>query len=203
MKLEARKMVAFDLDDVLADFINPFMMICARLHNRPDLVGLRPSDWEWTNSNLTPEQISSAWDIVNSTDGFWENLPAEDGVDKALVKEVAIRTNTVFPTARAYAPGASVAFQSAMFLRRNFGIMFPTVVVGNSKGPLAAALKYDYFIDDRPKNCIEVKEARPECQVYLRDTSHNQSFGTLVGIPRIPSANEFCEIVLNDISKGE
>lgn len=198
MRFETRKMVAFDLDDVLADFMTPFVELAAKIHSRPELSIMQPVDWEWSNLGMSRDQQDAVWEVIHSTEGFWENLPIIDGVNKDLVKEVVLKTNTVFPTARAYAPGGSVAFQSAMFLRRNFGIMFPTVIVGNDKGPLAAALKYDYFIDDRPKNVLEVKSARPECKVFLKDASHNQPFSH-PEIPRIASANEFCEMIL----KGE
>lgn len=200
MKLETRKMVAFDLDDVLADFINPFMKVCAELHNRPDLIGLPPSDWEWTNANMTATQLEEAWEVVNKTPYFWANLPTKDGINKWLIAKVVEKCNVVFPTARAFAPGPSVAVQSAMFIQENFDIQFPTVIVGNSKGPLAAALKYDFFIDDRPKNVLEVKAARPECKVYLNNASHNQTFDSLAhGIPRVPSVNEFCKEVLLEV----
>lgn len=198
MIFETRATVAFDLDDVLANFIDPFIAINAKIHNRPDLIGQKPVDWEWTNLNLTKEQLDAAWDVVNNTHDFWANLPMETGADPFLVYKVWERTNSVFPTARAYAPGTmgeSVAHQSARFLLNNYSIPFPTVIVGNSKGPLAAALKYDYFIDDRPKNVLEVKAARPECQVFLKDSSHNKTFSH-PDIPRIPSVNEFCKIIL-------
>ena len=84
-----------------------------------------------------------------------------------------------------------------------FGITFPTVIVSNEKGPLANALKYDYFVDDRPKNVYEVKSARPECKVFLADSSHNQDSETTLKcaslqIERIAGFNEFAKLVLEE-----
>jgi hypothetical protein len=64
------------------------------------------------------------------------------------------------------------------------------------KGPMALALKYDYFIDDRPKNCEDIKRALPDCKVFLRDSSHNRSWKEPINIQRIAGFNEFAEIVL-------
>jgi hypothetical protein len=64
------------------------------------------------------------------------------------------------------------------------------------KGPMARALKYDFFIDDRPRNCEDIKKALPDCKVFLKDSSHNRSWLCIDGIQRIGGFNEFAEIVL-------
>lgn len=198
---DTKKVVGCDLDDVLADFVSRFMEIAARKYGVDGR--LRPTSWEWDGIVDDPvkkqEYIDGTWDEILHTPNFWETLDRVNGVDRDLVYELDRATKLYFPTARAITHGGiDVGRQSAKWLWNNFTLRYPTVFVSDEKGPLAAALKYDYFIDDRPKNCLAIKQARPECKVFMKDASHNQSV-TLDGIPRIPSVNEFAQLVL----KGE
>lgn len=199
--MKPRPVVGCDLDDVLADFIERFMVI-ASVNYGVDL-NLRPSSWEWDDINMTKEMVDGVWAIISKTTDFWKTLNVVSGVDPWLVNEMQYKAKMYFPTARAVVPGDDIGDQSAYWLRRNFLISFPTVFVSNEKGPLAAALKYDYFIDDRPKNCYEVKSARPECKVFMCDSTHNQaeSFSDLnkkYGIHRVSGFNEFARIVISE-----
>lgn len=204
---DPRKIVGMDLDDVLADFIKTFMGIAQRRFGVDSTV--LPHTWDWdgvqyeNGTPLTKEQIDDVivktWDTVIATPNFWETLDVLPGVDRQLVNLLDYRTKLYFPTARAVTSGGiDVGRQSAIWLRKNFLIAFPTVFVSNEKGPLAAALKYDYFIDDRPVNCEAIKKANPSCKVFMQNASHNQDV-SLPEIPRVYSVNEFAEIVL----KGE
>ena len=64
---------------------------------------------------------------------------------------------------------------------------------------LAQALKYDYFIDDRPKNCLAVQAASPNTKIYLNYASHNWDFDAEKhGMTRVANVNEFAKIVLSE-----
>lgn len=187
--------VGCDLDDVLADFMGLFISMAKERFGVPTDDRL-PVDWAWSNMGWTKDQESALWQQLHDTPDFWTTLKPIKTVDPELVRRLSKNTSLYFPTARAQAIGTlSTRDQCARWLLNEFGILFPTVIVSTEKGPLAAALKYDYFIDDRPKNCVEVKAARPQCKVFMSDASHNQST-TLDGIPRVSGFNEFAEIVL-------
>ena len=194
--------VGCDLDDVLADFMGTFIEMAHQRFGIPVDKIIRPVDWAWSNMGWTKEQQEVLWQDLHDTHNFWVHLGVLPGVDRNLVRNLAEKTQLYFPTARAQAIGSlSTRDQCASWLRTQFGILYPTVIVSNEKGPLANVLKYDYFADDRPKNCFEVKEARPDCRVYMVDASHNQdSLTTLkamsLGIKRVAGFNEFANIVL-------
>jgi 5'(3')-deoxyribonucleotidase len=196
------KVVGCDLDDVLADFMGRFIDMASERFGIPADKTLRPIDWEWSNMGWSKEQESALWQQLHDTPDFWITLDIIPGVDRQLVRELSDRTSLYFPTARAEAIGTlSTRDQCARWLVKNFNIAYPTVIVSTEKGPLAAALKYDYFADDRPKNCYEVKAARPECNVILVDSSHNRDRATTdkageLGIPRVSGFNEFAQMVL-------
>lgn len=202
-KEKKRVIVGCDLDDVLVAFMPAFIDMARKAGFGPD-DDRKPIDWDWSNMGWTREQQDTLWQQLADTKDFWVHaVKPMPQVDSDLVNLLYESTVMYFPTARARAVGGDVAIQSARWLRWNFGILYPTVIVSNEKGPLAAVLKYDYFLDDRPKNCFEVKRARPECQVFLCESSHNQDYETrreceMLDIPRIAGFNEFAELILEE-----
>jgi 5'(3')-deoxyribonucleotidase len=166
--------IGIDLDDVLADFISMFTAVANAKFGRPEL-GTKPVDWAWSNFGLSKEEQEEVWGAICSAPNFWERLAVENGASYSSMEKLRSRKDVdlVFITARAVTAGNSVQEQSCRWLLNNFGVPFPTVIVDTNKGPLAAALKLDYFIDDRPKNCWEIQDAVPTCKVFLKNSSHN------------------------------
>ncbi len=191
---DPRKIVGCDLDDVLADFIQKFMEIAADKYGvNPDL---RPTSWEWADVDMSAERVDGVWAEIIEQPHFWETLRVMPYVNRSLVLALNDNAKLYFPTARAITQGGvDVGLQSARWLNHNFGLDYPTVIVSNEKGPMAIALKYDYFIDDRPKNCLAIQAALPNCKIFMQNASHNQGV-ELSGIPRIQSFNDFASMIL-------
>ena len=185
--------IGLDVDDVLADFQGAFVTLARTMYDKP-APDYKPTDWAWSTSGLSQEEISGVWEQIKRTRNFWENLRVVDGAGcNALLKLASHRL--FFITARVPTAGHHEEDQTAMFLRNNFNLDFPTVVVTADKGPIAAALQLDYYIDDRPVNCVQVYVAgSPRCKVFLKDASHNQGV-CLPRIPRVKDLNEFVSII--------
>jgi 5'(3')-deoxyribonucleotidase len=195
------KTIAFDLDDVLADFMGLFAQMAYKKLGKESVLEA-PVDWDWSNWKLSKEELDGLWFDLSQTENFWIGLKPEPGIDNAQLKRLEKKNNLVFPTARALCPGFPVGFQSALWLQMHTGLLAPSVFVSYNKGGLARELKYDYFIDDRPKNVIEVKEAVPECRVFLQDSSHNQTFDEVkYGIVRVRHVNDFMNTIEQEESK--
>jgi 5'(3')-deoxyribonucleotidase len=186
--------IGIDLDDVLVDFMTMYTCMANEIHGKPPL-GTLPIDWEWSNYDLSKAEQDVVWARVAQTENFWESLPVEQGASVALVQELDRLHNLSFITARVKSHGDTVRNQSCRWLEDNFGVNYPQVTVAYDKGALAAALKLDYFIDDRPKNVLEIKNAVPTCVTYIKDSSHNQPFVD-PRIPRVKNFDEFARIVL-------
>lgn len=188
--------IGIDLDDVLVDFIGTFTGIAS------DMFGIdrtiRPIDWEWSNYGLTKEQQGEVWKAVENTYNFWETLGVEQGASARSMLRFRVRSDfdLIFITARKPSLGRSVQEQSAKWLDHRFNLRYPTVIVDNNKGPIAAALKLEYFIDDRPKNCLEIQAAVPNCKVFLKNSTHNTSYVAPVTLPRVQDFDEFVDRVL-------
>jgi 5'(3')-deoxyribonucleotidase len=137
------------------------------------------------------------WAEIKSMNNFWMKLGVEPGADWELLQELEKKHVVYYPTARVNTVGYHAGQQSAAWLSQRFGIQCPTVIAAYEKGPLARALKYDFFLDDRPKNCIDIQAALPNCRVFLKDSSHNQDFDAgLNGFTRVKDFNEFANIIL-------
>lgn len=188
--------VGMDLDDVLADFIKSFMQLAHKRYGVDP--SLRPTSWEWDDVNMTADMVKGTWDDIIAIENFWETLDVVQGVEPRLIQSLDNNVKLYFPTARALVKGDDVGKQSARWIRNKFGIDIPTVIVSSEKGEMAKALKYDYFIDDRPKNCLDIKAALPDCQVFLANASHNQAFSD-PRIPRVSGVNNFARRVLHAI----
>lgn len=190
--------IGIDLDDVLADFMTVYMDAARKRYNRPP-AGSMPIDWEWSNVLPSKEEQAKVWEDVQSKHNFWLTLPVEDGASREMLQALDAKHSVYFPTARVESVGMSARKQSAAWLTMKFGIAYPAVIVAYEKAPMALALKYDYFIDDRPKNCIDIQKALPNCKVYLKDASHNQTFDAEAnGFTRVKSFDEFAAIVLQE-----
>lgn len=199
--MKPRLRIGIDLDDVAVDFMTEFTRICNEMFGKPE-IGARAADWEWSNFGLTQEQIGLAWEKIKQTYDFWTDLPVEVQLDREKLAELDRNHDLFFITARVQTLGPSVQWQACWWLQNKIGIYFPTVLVSSDKGPLAAALKLDFFIDDRPKNCVEVKRARPECRVFVKDSSHNQDFVDPT-IPRVKDLNAFISIVEDENGRSQ
>ena len=190
--------IGIDLDDVLVDFISEFTNIASALYGIDR--NLKPVDWDWSNYGLSKEQNAEIWEEIKIAYNFWEYLRPAEGANPNSIQALKALPNVdlVFITARATTLGDTVQYQSALWLDRKMGMQYPTVIVDNNKGPIAAALKLDYFVDDRPKNCLEIMQAVPGCKVFLKDSSHNLSYVAPPELPRVRDFDEFVRIVVKN-----
>lgn len=190
--------IGIDLDDVLVNFIKTYTQYAHEMFGTP--ADILPVDWEWSNYGLTKEQNSAIWERIKNVHDFWYTLGAAEGVDGKLLRELSVKADLVFITARIPTAGHTVQWQSSAWLHDFLFLRFPTVIVDSNKGPIAAALKLDYFIDDRPKNCLEIQDAVPGCTVYLKDSSHNLSYSSAYRpLSRVQDFNTFAKIVLEEL----
>lgn len=186
--------IGVDLDDVLVNFVAAFVKLANQTYGRPE-IGTLPVDWEWSNMGLSPEEINDLWLIIRRTPYFWQTLDKAEGVDYRLLKNLDEQHELFFITARIPTGGDTVKNQSADWLT-SYGVRFPTVLVEYDKGPLAAALKLEAFIDDRPKNVLEIRDALPNCRLFLKNASHNLAYNPPPGVERIESFSAFARLIL-------
>ena len=186
-----RRIIGFDLDDVIFDFIDHFRGFAAEMAGR-EIID-RPVDWAMSNWALTKEQMDDAWKNFLSTDEFQNLRPCKDVAYKAM-HALAKDHTLYFITAR---PGDNAQYTAARSVRDHLKIELPTVIVTDNKGPVVAALGIEAFIDDRPKNLIQVWEHAPATKLFLRDQAHNRDWHEKsIGAARVHTLDEFLEEIL-------
>ena len=190
--------IGCDLDGVLFNFSKSFNETAKRRYGRPN-ASTQWADWNGSNLGLTHEEFKQTWHDITVTVNFWETVTVLPHVIPEIVWALDDAHTVYFTTARAHTAGRPIVKQTANAIHANFDIPYPTVFISNEKGPMAHALQYDYFIDDKPENCVDVKQALPNCKVFLADSLHNSKYVAPFNIRRIDNFNEFAKIVL----KGE
>ncbi|MEZ5319317.1 MAG: hypothetical protein R2752_18085 [Vicinamibacterales bacterium] len=166
--------IAFDLDGVLADLHEPFVREARALFPSLDAASLTladvgasptgdraaatPARLPALDHGPTPEQSDAVWRSLAARPDFWETLaecePGTIARLAALAEER--RWDVLFITSRPTSAGRTVQRQTQRWLQRH-GFDLPSVyVVHGSRGQVAAALRLDAVIDDRPDNCLDV-----------------------------------------------
>jgi 5'(3')-deoxyribonucleotidase len=189
--------IGIDMDDVCADFQTSYVTLLNKLYGKPPL-GTAPIDWEGSNLQLTPEETTQSWIEVAKVKNFWSSLkplPSFDLETMLLLTKLVALHDVFFVTNRFDTPGASPLKQTKYWLYLHASIQAPNVLIAKDKGPMASVLQLDVFIDDRPKNLIDVLAARPNAKIYLADSSHNQNFND-PRFPRVKDLKEFLKLIL-------
>lgn len=166
--------IGVDIDGVLSNFTRSARELCKSLFNGKPDDRLVQTGWGFDSLGLSKEDEDVMWREIDSIPNWWTTHAALQGTH--LLKPLCDKHRVVFITNRKDGVGLPVDKQSAVWLTRTFHIFHPAVLLSNDKGPLVKALKLDYYIDDRPKNVLEVIQSAPRCQTALLDATYNQEF---------------------------
>lgn len=182
-----RPRIGLDVDGVLAAFSPKFISMANAKYG----LHLKPEDqhgWAHQSLGLSDEQADAIWQDIERTPNWWLSLDQLPGTHdlSAWYKRYRI----YFITSRTLSAGLPVEDQTANWIRRHYFIPNPTVLVSSNKGPLCAALNIEYFLDDRPENCTNVRAYSPFTKVFIQHAPYNVDFPG-GSIERVPSLNEF------------
>lgn len=187
------KIIGVDVDGVLADFNTDYRRLLCETTGRDLFNGETPEIgkgcWEppcWyyaEHYGYTKEEDKRVWDIMlRDSHTFWQNLQPYPGSPQFLQSLRLVNADVYFITTR---PGLSCKHQTEVWLERH-GYPRPTVLIARGdKGGVASTLRLTHFIDDRPENCIDVKEACreagnewPSCSISLLNRRYNERYHT-------------------------
>ena|SRR5919108_1267903 len=184
--------IGIDVDGVLSNFTWAARDLCKLMFNGKPSDDLVQTGWGFDSLGISKAEENQMWRQIDSIPDWWmthEKMPHTN-----LLTRLWDNHRVIFITNRKDGTGRPIEIQTAMWLRENFQIWNPIVIISDNKGPLGLGLKLDYFIDDRPKNVEEMVEESPLTRTYICDASYNQE---VQGIPRVKNFNEFAQIILN------
>ncbi len=160
--------------------------------------------WDTTKGwygGFTKEEFDAVWDDAKNTENFWLNIPVVPILANGKhvnMMNLNAEHDLYFITDRFDTVGSSAVRQTLDWLMFHLlaGQSPAGVIVAKHKGPVAAAIGLDVFIDDKPQNCLDVREAVPSCRVYLCDLPHNLSYAGPPELARVADINEFAKLIL-------
>lgn len=199
--------IGFDIDGCLADFTSSYIAVLERVSGKKSTLepGADPPCWHFeTEVGFNKADVTKAWEVIKQDQTFWFNLrpmletkAALDALQQGMLEghEVYFITNRM---------GVNPYMQTASWLiRYGFGmpavLLSPEVKRQSMKGYVAKGLQLTHFIDDKPENCVAVKEQLPECTVALlskRYNEPNQFELGLKGIKTVTTLLEFFQLLI-------
>jgi 5'(3')-deoxyribonucleotidase len=190
-----KPIVGIDVDGVLADFVKGFFQLSRDYLHKPGLDVTEADNWDFVGQ-ISESELDLIWQKIKYSTvctNWWttlDKLPNTDNLTKACQD-----FDVVFVTNKVSTRGFSPETQVKIWLLKEYLIKQPRIVVSKGeKGPVAQELGLQWFIDDRDKNCVSVKNTVSECQVYLQNQRYNRGFNR-ADIPRINSLNEFLSLI--------
>jgi len=165
--------IAFDIDGILADFDAGWWKVLQhirRVSPRP-----LPEIWNWPLlAGYTAEEIEQSWQRIGQDAAFWVNLKPLPGCKylSQMCKKLTQRHAVYFITTRACGP--LVKQQTERWLSTHLHIS-PTVLLAKEKGPLAASLDIEVFVEDALRDMWDIHRWAPSTRIFLLDKPHNRT----------------------------
>jgi hypothetical protein len=189
--------VGIDVDGVLACFVAGARRTMQTLFaGRPD-DGLIQTSWAFESLGITQEEEKIFWRHVDNTPNWWLGLRPMPHT--LTLPELVRNHRCVFITNRQDGSGMPIEMQTTSWLRANFGLSEPTVLICKNKGPVVHGLDLDFYIDDRPKNCDEVQAYARDCRVYMCDATYNITDPFPL---RVPNFDAFARLIIKEANCG-
>lgn len=203
-----------DVDGVLADFNVGFHRLLEERTNR-GIPYQEPTVWAWPTAwGYTREEESAAWEWVKHNE-FWALLQPmpELALTPAVSVLLGLAVNghpVYFMTNR---PGNGAWHETIYWLVKHgfpkpmvmitpeLETKFKNEVIGKepSKGYIAKGLDLTHFIDDKPGNCVDVKQKSPKTRVFIITRGWNDTFDEKPhGIERVDNLHAFFTALMDE-----
>jgi len=190
-----RRVVMFDVDGVLADFVRGFRTLLRdELGCSVRVYGHAETD-TWDIVDVPASVVAEGWTRVKTCDTFWYRLPPL--VDSATFRRIdalAREANVYFVTNR---PGPAASLQTVAWLEDR-GVTSPQVIVTARKGDTAYGLGATHAIDDKAGNAVYISyHTDGATRSYLVDRPYNRFDAQVLGsqVVRVPSVDAFLAAV--------
>ena len=179
--MHKNKIIAIDIDGVLANFHYSFSKVANELFDTPivenieDVEAYRWEDWH----SLNKYQCNKVWNHIDKyVDDFWLNAkPLVDNSIFRRLKNLELHNIMIyFVTTRQDTAGDPVLHQTIKWIKKMSELEIFSVISTKHKGKIIEGINADFFIDDMPENIIEVAHSLPKCNCFLLVRPYNTFF---------------------------
>ena len=185
--------IGLDVDGVISGFVPAARKLCKQLFNGRPNDALVQTSWAFDSLGITPEEENKLWRKIDTIPNWWLDHKPMENTD--LLPQLCEKHRVIFITNRKDGTGWPIEDQTKVWLKRNFGLNNTNVIISDKKGPVALGLKLDWFLDDRPRNVLEVIEGSPLTRTFMLDATYNQD---CLGVDRVENLNDFIRMILED-----
>ncbi len=182
-----KPIIGIDCDGILANFTHDFTKLANRIHGSPIIFDREIDTWLSDETyGISKQEFSKVWDQVN--DAFWEGLaPCCSQYEFNRLAEIADVKRLVVITNR-----KPWAYEATKRWLDRFGIGHAVLVHTKDKQEAVRLSGVDYFIDDRPRNCLQALDAGAKS--FVMDWRYNRGFEH-EKIIRVRSVTEYLKII--------
>lgn len=196
-----RRIIALDIDGVLADFVYGFTLMARNRINSTIPLTWTHEQVRWDSfKGMDDIQIKATWQQIDASPVFWKTLPSLIPYKaKDSLHALAYVTDLYFTTSRRL--GVDVVKQTREWLQDHTGITHPNVIITARKGEVAAAINADYLLDDKAGNVIYAKYHNPKTQCFVLNRPYNHFDPDVTGskVTRVDSLEGWLDIVWKNV----
>jgi len=179
-----RRVVMFDVDGVLADFLTAYRA-------QEQKFGMKVTFEPRWNAYWNDE----VWAAIKTIPDWWIKVPAIPDMPTFLrIADLTYAHDLYFVTNRT---GVDVKTQTERWLRMR-GVLQPTVIISKKKGEMAAAIGADFAIDDKAGNALYTAWHSPKTKSFILDAPWNQFDHDVAGggVTRVKTVDQFLDEVI-------
>lgn len=183
----SKRVVVFDVDGVLADFIYAFTTAGDRMFPGQYVVERSVDRKRWHGMSARTDQ--KIWDMIHEQPSWWKSLPAmvdDDTFER--INRLCANDAVYFVTAR----HVSAKQPTEQWLREH-GVKNPTVVLSDKKGDVCAAVGATHAIDDKIGNAVAISYIARKTRAYVLDREYNRVDHGIIGgsVARVETVDQF------------
>lgn len=190
------KVILFDMDGVLANFITAFTTLGNKLFGTPIVDNQEHPSWDFRDS-LTSEQQSEIWGVLRNTANWWASLSSLVSAEVfERIEDLTYWYEVYFVTHRMHDVYFPAGEQTIRWLH-DYGILHPRVIVSPNKGEIAKAVGADYSIEDNWENACAIHWMVKRCKSFLIERRYNEEAREIIppGIIRVKTVEEYLDYV--------
>jgi uncharacterized HAD superfamily protein len=195
--LPSRLVVFCDIDGVLADFYTSFSMLAHHFYGTPIFSNDDCYERSPLKQLLPKKSYQRLWRYIDTHQEWWLTIPRLPRITQAetdRLRQALHEHQWYFVTSRT---GDQVVAYTKVWLFRNFGLLFPHVILAQDKGIMAARLQADVAIDDTIEILEQYATDSPTTVRYVMDAPYNRQ-GRPDGTHEVRTLGEFLDRLLEE-----